>query len=313
MADAPLHVVTGAFGYTGRYLAEKLLADGIRVRTLTNSPQRKNPFGDQVEARPFDFDRPERLVESLRGAAVLYNTYWVRFDKVGFSHDAAVDRTRTLFRAAAEAKVGRVVHVSITSPSESSPLPYFRGKALLERALVESGLPHSIVRPAVLFGGEDILVNNIAWVLRRFPVFGVFGDGRYRLQPIHVEDFAALLQNEGRATGNRVIDAVGPEAFTYRELVAAIGRAIGKKRPIVSVPPRLGYVVGLVVGKLVGDVTITWEEVQGLMAGLLYTGAPPAGSTRLTDWARASAKTLGTRYHSELARRRDRTRAYAEM
>jgi NADH dehydrogenase len=215
------HVVTGAFGYSGKYIAARLLEAGVRVRTLTHSPRRANPFGGKVEAHPFNFDNPAALVESLRGAAVLYNTYWIRFNtrEPGFQHAAAVSNTLKLFEAARQAGVPRVVHTSITNPSEDSPLEYFKGKAVLERTLKESGLSHAILRPNVLFGREDILINNIAWTLRRLPVFGVFGDGQYRLQPMHVDDFAALAVEQGKDRANRVIDAIGPETFTYRRLV----------------------------------------------------------------------------------------------
>src|SRR5450759_398835 len=248
MSAQQLHVVTGAFGYSGKYIAARLLQAGQRVRTLTNSADRPNSFGVQVEACPFNFTDKAKLVESLRGASVFYNTYWVRFNHGDFSHSTAVDNTLRLFEACKEAGVGRIVHVSITNPSEDSPLEYFRGKARLERALVESGIPHAILRPAVLFGDADILVNNIAWTLRHMPVFGVFGTGRYRLQPIHVEDFAALAVQQGRSGPNRVIDAIGPETFTYRELVERIAEIIRCKRLIVSVPPMLGFAAASVLG-----------------------------------------------------------------
>ena len=290
-----------------------MLDAGCRVRTLTHSPARPHPFGDRIEIRPLDFDNERALVESLRGAAVLYNTYWVRFNHADFKHTLAVANTRKLFVAAREAGVGRVVHVSITHAAEDSPLEYFSGKGRLERALIESGLSHAILRPAVLFGQEDILINNIAWVLRRLPVFGVFGDGEYRLQPIYVDDLAALAVEQGSAAGNRIIDAIGPETFTYRQLVETIGRIIGRPRRIVSVPPGLGYWIGRVFGWCVGDVVITREEIRGLMAGLLCVASPPAGATRLTEWAERHAATLGHRYSSELARRRNREKAYEQL
>jgi uncharacterized protein YbjT (DUF2867 family) len=306
----PLHVVTGAFGYSGRYIATRLLEAGIRVRTITNSADRASPLKGRIEARPFHFDEPQKLVESLRGATVLYNTYWVRFNARDFRHSSAVDNTRVLFRAAKEAGVTRVVHVSITNPSEGSPLEYFHGKAVLESALRELGLSHAILRPTVLFGEEDILINNIAWLLRRLPVFGVFGTGAYRLQPIYVDDLAQLAVAQGTERANVVVDAIGPETFTYRELVRTIGQAIGMPRPILSVPPALGFSVGWILGKILGDVVITKPEIEGLMADLLYVTSPPTGSTKLSEWARAHASTLGLRYHSELGRRRDRTREY---
>ncbi|MGE5141324.1 MAG: SDR family oxidoreductase, partial [Rudaea sp.] len=279
----------------------------------TNSTARGNPFSGRVEAHPFDFDRADRLTESLRGGRVLYNTYWVRFNAPGFTQADAVANTLTLFECARKAGLERIVHVSITNPSEDSPLEYFRGKARLERALIESGLSYSILRPTVLFGPEDILINNIAWTLRHLPVFGVFGDGQYRVQPIYVDDLAALAVDQGKSNENRTIDAIGPETFTYRQLVAAIGEAIGVHRPIIPVPPWLGYFAGWSIGKLMGDVTVTWPEVQGLMAGLLYTESPPAGQTRLTNWMGENRSTLGVHYASEMARRENRRAAYETL
>jgi NADH dehydrogenase len=304
MPNPELHAVTGAFGFSGRYIASRLLAEGRRVRTLTNSSSRGDPFGGKVEVSPYHFKAPELLTDSLRGVSVLYNTYWVRFNHKTFTHSLAVENTLKLFEAAKQAGVRRIVHVSITNPSLDSPLEYFRGKAQLERALIESSLSCAILRPAVLFGEEDILINNIAWTLRHFPVFGVFGDGEYRLQPIHVDDFAELAVEKGRGTSNEIIDAIGPETFTFRDLVKTIGEIIGKPRPVVSVPPALGYSVCWVIGKWMGDTMITWEEVKGLMQDLLCTDSAPSGRTKLTEWVREHSDTFGVRYASELARRR---------
>jgi hypothetical protein len=107
-----------------------------------------------------------------------------------------------------------------------------------------------------------------------------------------------------------VVNAIGPETFTYRSLVETIGRAIGKVRPIISVPPGLGYAVGWLVGKVVGDVVVTKPEIEGLMSGLLCVDTAPTGKTALSSWAAEHASSLGVRYASEMARRRDRTAAY---
>src|SRR5512136_2844884 len=103
MAERELHVVTGAFGYSGKYIAARLLQAGHRVRTLTNAVGRPDPFGGQVEARPLHFTDQAKLVESLRGAAVFYNTYWVRFNYGDFSHSTAVENTLKLFQACRKA------------------------------------------------------------------------------------------------------------------------------------------------------------------------------------------------------------------
>lgn len=306
-------VVTGAFGYSGKYIAQRLLAAGDTVRTLTNSPDRANPFDGAVEVHGYHFDDPAALEQALAGADALINTYWVRFNHRDFNHSEAVTNTQKLFTAAQRAGVRRVVHVSITNPSLSSPLPYFEGKARLEAALMETGLSFAILRPTVLFGTEDILINNIAWMLRRFPVFGLFGDGRYRLQPIYVDDLAELAVTCSAGSDNQTIDAIGPETFSYRELVTMVGDAVGRRRPMVSLPPWLGYRLSVVMGWLLGDVVVTREEIQGLMADLLVTDSPPAGHTALSDWCREHADTLGRRYSSELARRRDRRTSYEAL
>jgi uncharacterized protein YbjT (DUF2867 family) len=293
------HAITGGFGYTGSRIVRRLLLTGEQVITLTNSPRK--PDSPDIPAHPLKFDHS--LVDALKGVDVLYNTYWVRFNYGNFSHAQAVANTVRLFDAARQAGVRRIVHVSITNPDENSPLEYFRGKGLLERALKEIGLSYAILRPAVLFGGDDILINNIAWMLRHLPVFGVFGDGSYRLQPIHVEDFAKLLVEQAYGIDNTVINAIGPETFTYRELVHRMSKILQVKRPTISIPPGIGYLVGRMIGKWVGDVTITREEITGLMADLLYVDAPPAGKTKLTEWARMNSETLGRNYASELARR----------
>jgi NADH dehydrogenase len=241
---------------------------------------------------------------------VLYNTYWVRFNHRLFNHADAVRNTERLFEAAKGANVERIVHVSIANPSEKSQLEYFNGKARLEIALADSGISHAILRPTVLFGKEDILINNIAWALRRLPVFGVFGNGEYRLQPIYVDDFAALAVEQGTKRENVTVDAIGPETFTYRELVKVIGETIGKKRPIISVPPSVGYLAGRIIGKYVGDVMITREEIKGLMDDLLFVDSAPVGTTTLTGWIQEHADSLGRRYSSELARRQDRSEDY---
>ncbi|MBN1906697.1 MAG: NAD(P)H-binding protein [Deltaproteobacteria bacterium] len=305
-----IHAVTGAFGYSGKYIAKKLINEGQKVITLTNSLGRNNPFGDKIKVYPFNFDEPAKLEETLKGVSVLYNTYWVRFNHKTFTHADAVRNTEIMFNAAKKAGVKRIVHISITNPSLDSPLEYFSGKARLENSLIESGISYAILRPTVLFGKEDILINNIAWGLRHLPVFGVFGDGQYKMQPIYVEDLADLAIRCGKGDQSVIIDAIGPETFTYRELVKRIGEIIGKQRPVISVPPAIGYLSGWIIGKIVNDVMITKEEIEGLMANLLYVDSPPAGTTRLTDWAKKHSDTLGLKYTSELARRRDRGSAY---
>jgi NADH dehydrogenase len=294
--------VTGAFGYTGRYITRRLLRIGRRVKTLTGHPDRPNPFGSDIEITRFDFDNPERLARSLRGAETFYNTYWIRFPRGALTFDKAVENGRTLIRAATQAGVRRFVHISITNPSEDSPLEYFSGKAVLERVLADSSLSYAVVRPTVVFGREDILINNIAWLVRRFPVFVVPGSGEYRLQPIFVEDLAELAVNAGHENDSRVFDAVGPEIFTFNELVRQIGKALHCRTRLVHVPPIVAVWVANLIGRFLGDVPLTREEARGLMANLLVSNEPPTGRTRLSEWLETNSDALGRTYASELAR-----------
>jgi NADH dehydrogenase len=296
------HVLTGAFGYTGRYLTKRLIGRGIEVRTLTNHPGDRALFSSPVSVHPLDFTRPADLAAALRGARVLYNTYWVRFDHGATTYASAVRNTKILFDAARDAGVERVVHVSITNPSPGSPLPYFGGKAELEAYLAASGLSHAIVRPTVLFGREDILINNIAYLLRRLPLFGVPGSGRYGIQPVFVDDLAALMADLGSRPDDVVVDAVGPETYDYIELVRLVRDAIGVFTPVVRAPGWLVVAAGRILGKLVGDVVITPDEVRGLSSGLLVSSDPPTCRTSFRGWVEAHRETLGTRYANELTR-----------
>ena len=297
-----ISVVTGAFGYTGRYIAQRLLDEGATVRTLTRNSAASSPFGDRVERYPLDFDAAGQLTESLRGADTLYNTYWIRFARGDITHDTAVSNSRALLNAAVEAGVRRVVHISITNASEDSPLPYFRGKALVESAVRESGLSYAIVRPTVLFSTEDILINNIAWFLRRFPVFPIGGSGKYPIQPVLVDDVARLAVDAGAGSGDVALDAVGPETFTFEEMVRLLARRVGSRARLMHLPPSMALLAARMAGWLVRDVVLSKDEIDGLMAGRLVSAAPPTTSTRFTEWLQAEGASLGRRYASELAR-----------
>lgn len=298
-----LHVVTGAFGYTGRWIARELLDRGHRVRTLTGHPDRADPLADRVPARPFRFDAPARMAEAMEGAAVLHNTYWIRFEHGDRTFRRAVRHSRALFEAARRAGVGRVVHVGITNPDPDSPYPYFRGKARVEEALSETGLPHTVLRPALFFGGAGVLVNNVAWLVRRFPVFPVPGGGRQPMRPIHVGDLAERAADEAeRADGRRVVDAVGPERLTLRGLVREAADALGTRTRPVDAPRWLVRLSAWLVGRLVDDVVLTRDEIGGLADGLLDSEAPAAGDTRLSAWLRENADRVGREWASELDR-----------
>lgn len=294
--------VTGASGFSGRFVTERLLAAGGRVVNLTGHPDREHPFGDRIETAEMRFERPDDLARALTGVAVLFNTWWVRFPRGERTHDAAVECSRILFQAAKRAGVRRIVHTSIANPSLESRLTYYRGKAEVEMHLASAGVPHAVLRPTVIFGGEDILINNIAWMLRRFPVFLVPGDGRYRVQPVFVEDFADLAIELSRREGNVVVDAVGPEIYSFDELLRTIAGALRRKVWLAHAPPGIVHLATTILGAPLGDVVLTRQEIQGLMADMLVSKEPPPCRTRLSEWLARNADRVGRRYASEIAR-----------
>lgn len=297
-----MNAVTGAFGYTGKYIARRLLRLGEPVITLTGHPGRPNEFGSSVRAFPFRFDNPNAMAESLAGVRVLYNTYWIRFDRGKKTHETAVANTRALIRAAENAGVERVVHISITNPDSTSPLPYFRGKALLEEEIRKARFSYAIVRPTVLFSLEDILINNIAFLLRKLPLFIIPGTGQYQVQPIYVGDLAEIAVEAAHSSQNVVIDAVGPKIFSFEELVRLLAKAVRSRAVILHASPGLALAAARIVGAVFRDVVLTRNELDGLMANLLISRSAPTGSTSLSRWLVDNAGVLGTHYASELDR-----------
>jgi NADH dehydrogenase len=298
MAQRGIQVVTGAFSYSGRYIAQRLLDRGHVVRTLTNSPRRPADSNACIQAYPLSFTRSS-LAHALAGAEVLYNTYWTRYDEDDPGFAQAVANSRRLLVAAREAGVRRIVQLSVTNTSLSSPFPCFRGKAEVEGLLDDLGLSHAILRPALIYGGEGKLINNLAWVARHFSRLAVFGDGGYRVRPIFVEDLAALAVELGERDDSLVMDAVGPDTLTYRELVQRVGARVGCRGPVMSIPPWLALRTARLLRPLLKEAAVTRDELGALMAELLFTEAAPAGLTRFSDWLEDQAPRLGIRYFGD--------------
>jgi NADH dehydrogenase len=297
-----MNVVTGSFGYIGRYITRELLRRGQAVKTITTHPGKPNPFGEQVSASPYNFERPDVLTQTLEACDALFNTYWVRFNHRQWSFDKALENTKVLFNCARQAGVKLIVQISVTNPSEDDSLPYYRGKALQERALVESGVDYRIIRPTLVYGLEDILVNNIVWTIRKFPFVPVFGAGDYRIRPVFVQDLAKIAVDSCELPEPVVLDAVGPETYTYQALLQSIRSELNRNIPLVRVPPRLGLLLGKVLSLFVRDVILTEDELRGLMANKLTSDQPTNGPTRFSEWLHENIASLGTDYTSELER-----------
>ena len=297
-----LHAVTGAFGFTGRALAERILDAGDEVVTITRRSGAGDPLARRITVRSFDTTRPAELVSTLAGVDTLFNTYWLRFPRGGSTFEAAVARSATLLAAAREAGVRRVVHVSVVNASSDAETPYVRAKAALESVVRSAGMEWVIVRPTLTYGPGDILINNLAWALRRLPVYGLPGLGRYTVQPVHVDDVARICVEAASVEAGRVIDAAGPETLTYRDLVHLVRGAIGSRSIVLPMPGLVVLATARLLGLVVRDVVLTRDEIRELTSSLLTSQQPPLGTIRVTDWVRANADTLGRKWASELAR-----------
>ena len=305
-----MHVVTGAFGYTGRWIAHHLLERGVQVRTLTNAVGRDDPFDGRVEVHPLDFDDHAALVESLRGAEVLYNTYWVRYNhrRRNFEHGIAVENSKRLFKAAVEAGVERIVHFSVAHPHKAPDWTYFCGKVAVEKHLNDSEYCFAILRPTVLFGGHrNVLINNIAWMLRKFPIFGVFGMGNYPIQPVHVKDVARVAVEQGESRENVTIDVTGPETFRYKEYIGVMAKSMSLRRIILPMPSFVGWLFGKFLGLLLQDLVITRAEIKGLRRGLMASDEDPLGQLKFSEWIAEHGKDFGKRYQNDLKERKYRS------
>ncbi|MEO7069971.1 MAG: NAD-dependent epimerase/dehydratase family protein [Nostocoides sp.] len=295
MTDA----VTGAFSYSGAAIAAELRRRGRQVRTLTNHVP-ANP--GELATFPLDLTDVAGLRTSLAGVDTLYNTFWVRFPHGSTTFEAAIAGSATLFRAAADAGVRRIVHVSITHADVNSPYAYFRGKGLVEQHLQDTGISCAVARPAILFGGEGVLINNIAWLMRRSPLTLVGDGGRYRIRGIHIDDLARLMVDLGETSSDTVVDAVGPESLTFRELLDCIRDAIGSKTLIASVPGAVFPLATAMLGRALRDTLLTREEYLAMVHGLADSAAPSTGEIRLTEWIASNRQTLGRTYAHEIKR-----------
>ena len=293
-----LDVVTGAFSYTGRHIAEELLGRGRSVRTLTRRLHPTDPLASRMETAPLAFD--DSLVESLSGADTLYNTYWVRFERGRPPSPRPGEHRRPARRRRARG-VRRVVHVSVANPASDSPYPYFRGKAQAEELVRRSGISHAIVRPTLVFGAEDILINNIAWILRRAPLFLVPGDGRTRCSRSRSRTRPACASMPGCRTRTRRSMQRGPSAGRSRASPADRGRGRRARARIhTTCPARPRWLAALRTARARrrADARRAGEPDGG--AARLRRAA--RGDDRFDDWLVANAATLGRSYQSELGR-----------
>lgn len=304
------NLITGAFSFSGRFIAEELLTLGDSVETMTGHPNINDPHYKQIKIKEFRFDDFDALVESFKGIDTFYNSYWIRYPYKGMTWRQAVINCGKLFKACKVAGVKKIIHLSVTNCQKNSPYSYFKGKAIVEEMLKQCGVPYTILRVAWFFEDGDILVNNIAWILRRFPIFGLFDYGRFKLQPISAKSLAEIAvasryQGDKTINNNKIINAIGPETYTWKQFITTINSSLGSKTLIIPFPGFTVYFAVLIskfIGFFVHDRLLTIEEIKALEDDLCLTKDPSIGDISFKDWLYKYAKSNGVLWHGEIQR-----------
>lgn len=304
------NLVTGSFSFSGKFITNELLKTGERVETFTNHPVTTNPNYSKITIKQYVFNDFNALVENFKGVDTFFNSYWIRFPYGSTSWMDAIRYSKDLFKACKLAGVKKIVHISVTNPKINSPYAYFKGKAIVEDLLKKSGVPYTILRVAWMFEEGDILTNNIAWILRHMPIFGIFGKGEYKIQPVSLKTLGKVAI-ENRYLGdktiniNKTIDVIGPETLTYKEYVSLINRTIHAKTILFPFPwfaIQIPIFVSKVIGFALHDRLLTKDEIYSLKDNLLLTDSPPIGNVSFKKWLEKNKNNIGLKWANEVKR-----------
>ena len=292
-------VITGAFSYTGAAVSQELLRRGYSIHSLTNrQPLQKD---NAISSAPLRFER-DYLKGELGGANTFVNTYWVRLPYAGQSFASAVKNSKMLIDAAVSAGVKRIIQVSVSNAEDGKNLGYYAGKAEVDAYVRQCGIPFTIVRPTFIVGQADVLTNNIAWLLRRFPIFLIPGNTSHRLQPILLDDAAHIIADAVEYQGNQEVDAAGPDIMSFAEYVELVANGCNLKRPMIRVPEGLSLGFLQAIQPLLQDIILTREELLGLKQELLISHKPPLGKDSVAKWLQVHGDKLGHQYTNDIYR-----------
>ena len=235
--------VFGGTGFLGRRVVEHLREHGFFVRIVSRHRNRSRelfgPDGSQFQSLEADIHDPKAIAEALAGAHGVVNAVSLYVERQGETfHSVHVEAARRLAARAQQDRVERLVQVSGIGADAASPSLYIRKRGEGELS-VQAAFPNAVVvRPAVMFGPNDAFLAPILALLRKLPVFPMFGRGLTRLQPAHVGDVAeaiakALEQPEMRAV---TFECGGPRIYSYEELLRAVAREAGLQARLVPMP-----------------------------------------------------------------------------
>jgi uncharacterized protein YbjT (DUF2867 family) len=270
-----LITIFGGGGFVGRYVAQALLARGARIRVAQRDIASANnikPLGNlgQVQLIAADVRKPASVARAVRGADAVVNLVGSFADMNAVQNIGAGN----IARAAAEAGVGALVHISAIGADATSEADYGRSKAAGEAA-VRAAFPDAmILRPSIIFGREDAFVNRFAGLIRMLPVVPVIGADT-RFQPVFVGDVAkAVLGAVTQALSSQdgeTMELGGPQLFSMIELNRWIASAIGRDPAFVEVPDVAARLLAKATGWLPGA-PINMDQYKMLGSDNVVTG-----------------------------------------
>jgi len=274
-------LVLGGSGFVGSSLCEKLVersggADG-RIVVPTRRPARARHIQllPTVEVAPWNPDDDAQLDALVRGRDAVVNLIAILHGSEAELRRVHVELPARLARACAKGGVKRVIHVSALGAAPDAPSRYLRSKAAGEAALMNAPLDLVVLRPSVMFGERDHLMNRFAALQRVFPVIPLAG-ALARLQPVWVEDVAAaIIRSLELRRGGEIIECVGPAVYTLRELVELAGRWSGRPRRVVPLPDALGRLQALLLELLPGEPLMSRDNLDSLKVPAVASGHMP--------------------------------------
>ena len=232
-------LVTGATGFVGRHVVPCLVESGHAVRILARGPVRQHLLPDGVEVSYASLTDQEGLEAALSGIDAVVHLVAIIRERGEATFDSVNHLgTARLVKAALSAGVSRFVLMGAIGAVDDPRFPYLQSKWRGEQALIQSGIPYTILRGSIIFGEGDEFINTLGGLVRVFPLVPVIGGGNVRFQAVHVEDVAHSIARtlELDETKNRIIEIGGPEHITYDGILDTIVETYGCKRWKLHLP-----------------------------------------------------------------------------
>lgn len=262
--------VTGASGFVGRNLLAALAGSGHDIRALVHTRRPDSAAGERLEYVPADVHDLPSLRKALAGVEVVYHLVGIIVEtkKLTFERTVA-EGTRNVVRAARDCGVKKIIYVSALGTSATSETKYFQTKWLAEEAIRTSGLDHVILRPSLIYGPGDQSLSRLHRLLKYSPLMPIVGDGRYRLQPIFIDDLVQVLVPALTETGasGRTIEMGGPEAFEFRQMTGIMKKVFNYRRLNIYIPFSLVRAVARVMETFLKPAPVTVDQLMMLRAG----------------------------------------------